>query len=106
MPRAVDRVLRDSTGSVRNDRVIVQAKHRLVAPADVASNVATVKLWEPPVVRVLVVATSGRFSADAVAWAERHNNLGSMPFIELWPGSKLESLLAQKPHLAAAHGLR
>jgi hypothetical protein len=106
---SLDRVLRDSTGSVRSERVIVQAKHwlkRSVGPAEVADTVAAIKLWQPPVVRGLVIATSGRFSADAVAWAEKHNNDGAAPFIELWPESKLETLLAQKPYLAAAHGLR
>jgi hypothetical protein len=49
---------------------------------------------------------AGSFSADAVAWAEKQNDGGIAPFIELWPDSKLETLLAQKPHLAAAHGLR
>lgn len=28
-----------------------------------------------------------------------------MPFIELWPHSHLEMLLAQRPALAADHGL-
>jgi hypothetical protein len=104
-----DRVLRDSTGGVRIERVIVQAKHwmrRSVGPSDVAATLASIKLWRPPVVRGLVIATSGRFSADAVAYAEQHNNEGDAPLIELWPESKLETLLAQKPHLAAAHGLR
>ena len=59
-----------------------------------------------PVVRGLVIATSGRFSADAVTWAEQHNSDGAAPFIDLWPESKLETLLAQKAYLAAAHGLR
>jgi hypothetical protein len=102
---SLERILRDSTGGVRTERVIVQAKHwlsRSVGPTAVADNVAQVKLWEPPVVRGLIIATSGRFSADAVAWAERHNDAGT----DLWPDSKLETLLAQKPHLAAAHGLR
>jgi len=106
---SLDRVLHDSTGGVRGERVIVQAKHWLkksVGPVDVAATVAAVKLWQPPVVRGLVIATSGRFSADAVAWAEQHNNDGGVPFVELWPESKLETLLAQKPYLAAAHGLR
>jgi len=106
---SLDRVLRDSTGGVRSERVIVQAKHwlkRSVGPAEVSATVAAVKLWQPPVVRGLVIATSGRFSADAVAWAEQHNNDGAAPFIDLWPESKLETLLAQKPYLAAAHGLR
>jgi hypothetical protein len=66
----------------------------------------SIKLWEPPVVRGLIIATSGRFTADAVTWAERHNDSGAAPFIELWANSRLETLLAQKPYLAAAHGLR
>lgn len=89
--------------------MIVQAKHwlrRSVAAPEVAATVASIRAWQPPVVRVLVIATSGRFSADAVAWAEQHNDSGVAPFIELWAESKLETLLAQKPHLAAAHGLR
>ena len=91
---------------MRTERVIVQAKHwlsRSVGATAVADTVAQVKLWEPPVVRGLIIATSGRFSA--VAWAEGHNDVGTAPYIDLWPDSKLETLLAQKPHLAAAHGL-
>jgi hypothetical protein len=30
-------------------------------------------LWEPPKVNVLVVATTGRFTTDAIAWIEKHN---------------------------------
>ncbi|MFE5893235.1 restriction endonuclease [Streptomyces sp. NPDC056462] len=106
---SLDRVLRDSTGGVRSERVIVQAKHwlsRSVGPTAVADTVTAIKLWEPPVVRGLIIATSGRFSADAVAWAEQHNEKGTAPLIELWPDSRLETLLAQKSHLTAAHGLR
>lgn len=106
---SVERVLQTSTGDIRTERVIVQVKHwlkRSVGVPELAATLAGVKLWEPPVVRVLVIATSGRFSADAVAWAEKHNDGGIAPFIELWPDSKLETLLAQKPHLAAAHDLR
>jgi Restriction endonuclease len=106
---SLDRVLRDSTGGVRTERVIVQAKHWLkksVGPSDVMTTLAGVPLWQPPVVRGLIIATSGRFSADAVAYAEQHNEKGEVPLMELWAESKLETLLAQKPHLAAAHGLR
>ena len=71
-----------------------------------ANTVAMVKLWRSPVVRGLIIATSGRFSENAVEWAEGYNNDGAAPYIELWPESKLETLLAQKPSLAAAHGLR
>lgn len=106
---SLDRVLRDSTGGVRNERVIVQAKHwlkRSVGPADVTATLAVVKLWEPPLIRGLIIATSGRFTADAVSWTEQHNNTGTAPLIDLWPDSRLETLLAQQPHLAASHGLR
>ena len=48
----------------------------------------------------------GRFTQDAVTWAERHNEAGSAPYIELWADSKLETLLTQKPQIAAAHGLK
>ncbi|MEO9105809.1 MAG: restriction endonuclease [Pseudonocardiaceae bacterium] len=104
-----DQVLPTSTGESRTERGILQAKHwrsQSVGPAEVSNAVAGVTLWPPPVVRVLVIATSGRFSADAVTWKEQHNSKDTPPWIELWPDSKLETLLAQKLHLAAAHGLR
>jgi hypothetical protein len=94
---------------MRNERVIVQAKHwlkRSVRLPDVVETVAAVKLWEPPLIRGLIIATSGRFTADAVGWTEQHNNTGAAPLVELWPDSRLETLLAQKPHLAAGHHLR
>ncbi|MHA7961253.1 restriction endonuclease [Streptomyces sp. L500] len=106
---SMDRMLQDSTGGMRSERVIIQAKHWLTKSVNlpaVSGTVATVRLWDAPVVRALIIATSGRFSSDAVMWAEKHNDSGNAPFIELWPDSKLEVLLAQKPHIAAAHGLR
>jgi len=63
-------------------------------------------LIPPPVVRILVFATSGAFSGDAIDWVERHNEKATAPFIELWPYSHLEMLLAQRPALVAAHGFR
>jgi hypothetical protein len=105
---SLDRDLRDSTGAVRRERVIVQAKHwqsKSVRHTDIAETVASVTLWRP-VVRVLIMATSGRFTQDAITLTEQHNEAGKVPYIELWPENKLETLLAQKPHIAAAHGLR
>ncbi|MFJ4320665.1 restriction endonuclease [Streptomyces lavendulae] len=106
---SLDRVLRDGSGGVRTERVIVQAKHwrsRSVNAAAVSETATAGKLWSPPLVRGIVIATSGRFTADAVLWAERHNAEGAVPYIDLWPESRIETLLAQKPHIAAAHGLR
>lgn len=106
---SLDRVLRDGSGGVRTERVIVQAKHwrsRSVNAAAVVETLTAGKLWSPPLVRGIVIATSGRFTADAVSWAERHNAEGTAPYIDLWPESRLETLLAQRPHIAAAHGLK
>lgn len=68
--------------------------------------VGAVKLWEPPPVHVVIFATSGRFTSDAIAWIERNNDRAGGVYVDPWPESKLESLLAQKPHIAATHGLR
>lgn len=89
--------------------MIVQAKHwtsKSVAPSDITSTLAVLPLWEPPVVRTLVIATSGRFTTDAVAIVEKHNADGKLPFIELWADSRLETQLSQRPDLVASHGLR
>lgn len=64
------------TGTVRK-RVIVQCKHwqkKSVGVGDLSDAVAAMALWEPPPVDVLIVATTGRFTSDAVAWIEKHNN--------------------------------
>lgn len=63
-------------------------------------------LWNAPRVDVLVVATSGRFTADAVEWVETANAAGAPPRIEMWSESHLECLLASRPALIAEVGLR
>lgn len=106
---SVERVSSDTLSGTKNQRVIIQAKHWLsksVAAPAVAEALAQVALWEPPRVHVLVIATSGRFTADAVAWIEKHNDAGKQPQIEMWPESHLELLLAQRPHLVAGFKLR
>lgn len=105
---SAERVIHDDGGTTRTERVIVQAKHwtaKSVGPADLANTLAALSLWEPPAIRALVIATSGRFTTDAVAVAEKHNADGRMPFIELWSESRLETLLSQRPDLIAGHGL-
>lgn len=106
---SLQRVVPDAAGTIRTDRVIVQAKHytsKSVGPADVHGALASLELWEPPVIRSLIIATSSRFSSDAVSLAEKHNDLGKRPHIDLWPDSRLEMLLAQRPKLAITYGLR
>ncbi len=106
---SAERVIRDDGGTTRTERVIVQAKHwtsKSVAPSDITNTLAALSLWEPPVVRTLVVATSGRFTTDAVGIVEKHNADGKLPFIELWADSRLETQLSQRPDLIATYGLR
>ncbi|TDE90077.1 restriction endonuclease [Occultella glacieicola] len=106
---SAERVIRDDGGTTRTERVIMQAKHwtsKSVAPSDITNTLATLPLWEPPVVRTLVIATSGRFTTDAVAIIEKHNADGRLPFIELWADSRLETQLSQRPDLVASYHLR
>jgi hypothetical protein len=106
---SVDRVLPDALSGVARQRVIIQAKHWLaksISPMDVTQALSTISLWEPPLVNVLIIATSGRFTSDAVAVMEKHNSEGNRPIIEPWPESHLESLLAERPHLVAEFRLR
>ena len=106
---SVERVSSDALSGTKNQRVIIQAKHWLtksVGPAAVAEALTQMALWEPPRVHALIVATSGRFTSDAVAWIEKHNDAGKQPTIEMWPESHLELLLARRPHLVAEFKLR
>ncbi len=106
---SVERVRTDSLSGVVRQRVIIQCKHLLttsVRMEDVSAVVAAMNLWEPPPIDVLVVATSGRFTTNAVDWIERHNLSNQRPRIDMWPESHLESLLAQRPALVAEFGLR
>jgi Restriction endonuclease len=96
------RVYEDELRGPRRHRVIIQCKHWLtksVGPKDVNDQLALIPLCEPPYVDVLVVATSGRFTRNAVEFIEKHNDARKRPEIDMWPESHLESLLAQRPHL-------
>jgi hypothetical protein len=106
---SVDRTLTDSLSGATRQRVIVQCKHwrsRSLNVSDCSTVVAQVLLSEPPRVDVLIIATSGRFTGDAVQWIERHNAEGKQPGIEMWPESHLEFLLAPRPTLVTELGLR
>lgn len=106
---SVDRVITDALGDTRRERVIVQCRHWLtdsMSVNDCAAVVAQMALWEPPWVAVLIIATSGRFTADGVSWIETHNEAGKSPRIEMWANTRLETLLAARPSLVREFGLR
>lgn len=106
---SAERIIVDSISGTRRERIILQAKHWLtksIAVDDVAEATAQMKLWEPPPVHVLVFATSGRLTTDALDWIERHNSGNAQPRIEVWSESDLELVLARRPHIAAEFKLR
>jgi hypothetical protein len=98
----------DPLGGTKRQHVIIACKHWLsnsIDPDVVRAALARVPLSEPPLVDVLVIATSGRFTNDAVRVIDHHKNSRLRPEIEPWAESHLEGLLAQQPDLAPA-GLR
>jgi hypothetical protein len=106
---SVWRVTKDELAGTQRSRVVIQCKHWLkksVALADVSANHAQMALWTDPKVDVLVIATSGRFTADAVQWIENQNANKIVPRIEMWPESHLERILAARPALIAEYRLR
>jgi hypothetical protein len=106
---SAERVIKDGAGLVRTERVIIQAKHWLsqsVPPLEIERAVNHMALWGTPVVRGLIVATSGSFTTDAVAWHETHNVQGKQPHIDLWGEARLNTLLSERPWLVANYGLR
>jgi hypothetical protein len=103
------RVYADPLAGTLRQRVIIQCKHwqsKSVAPSDIATLKEQMKLWEPPRVDIHVIVTSGRFTSDAVAVVEKHNQSDSALRVEMWPDSHLELLLANRPAIIAEFGLR
>ncbi len=85
---SVERVVDDPLIGTTRQRVLVQCKHWLTKSIDVAemaNAVAATSHWEPPPIDVLIVATSGRFTIDAVAWTDAHNRDRKRPTLEIWP---------------------
>jgi hypothetical protein len=105
---SVTRVISDALLGVTRRRVIIQCRHWLsksVSMADVATLKEQTTLWDPPADE-LVIATSGRFSTDAIQWIERSNASPNSIKIWMWPESHLERILASRPALIAEFGLR
>lgn len=103
------RVYVDSLGGTIRQRVIIQCKHWLsksVGSMEIAMLREQMKIWEPPRIDIHVIATSGRFTSDAVGIIEKHNQSDSALRIEMWPESHLERLLASRPAIIAEFSLR
>jgi hypothetical protein len=106
---SVVRVYTDPLEGVRRHRIIIQCKHwlsRSVGPGDVSDVRSQMELWQPPRIDGLIIATTGRFTADAIALVEQHNQADRALHISMWPDSHLERLLAARPHLIGEFRLR
>lgn len=106
---SVMRIIQDELSGTLRHRVIIQCKHWTSKSVSVPEVVATkeqMDFWTNPRVDVLIFATSGRFTADAVTWIETHNAKGTSLRIEMWPESHLERLLASRQAVIAELGLR
>ena len=106
---SVVRVDTDPLEGVRRHRIIIQCKHwlsRSVGPGDVSDVRSQMELWQPPRVDGLIIATTGRCTADAIALVEQHNQADRALHISMWPDSHLERLLAARPHLIGEFRLR
>lgn len=99
---SVCRVYQDSfSGSIRH-RVIIQCKHWLdksLSVKDISYLKDQLTLWEPPRVDVLIIATTGYFSADAVRFMESHNQSSSALKIEYWNIEKIRTIVDSRPYL-------
>ena len=106
---SVDRVDSNSLSGVRRHRTIIQCKHwlkRSVGPSDITETRDQMAHWEPPRVDELVIATTGRFTVDAVSLVEKHNQKDHALHIAMWPDSHLERILATQPGLIGQFRLR
>lgn len=106
---SVQRRLIDSLTGTSVKRVIIQCRNRpsqSIRPADVATLKQQIKIWEPPKVDTLIIATTGRFTSDAVKLIEQNNESDVRLQIEMWPDSHLERLLAIRPGIIADFNLR
>ncbi len=106
---SVIRIVNDPLSGAIRSRVLIQCRHRMtksVSPSDVATLKEQIGTWEPPKIDVFIIATTGRFTGDAVAAIEKHNAGDRALKIEMWPESHLERLLAERPALIAEFGLR
>lgn len=106
---SVFHIMNDSLlGTVRR-RIIIQCRHTpssSVSVEDLSVLREQMSFWGEPRVDILVVATTGRFTSDAVSWIEKNNISDRALRVEMWPESHLELLLSNHPALIAAFSLR
>ena len=105
---SVYRVYKDPLSGVQRQRIIIACKHytsKSVSVDDIGILRTQVELWEPPKVDTLVIATSSRFTTDAIQLIENQNQKQGLR-IEMWPCTALEHILSERPDLIGEFNLR
>jgi Restriction endonuclease len=105
---SADRIIRDGLGGTRRVPIMIQCKHYQSRSVDIDECIKSVeqaKLWTEANFRVVIVATSGHFTQQAVEWLEKRAADGLLPAVEFLAQSDLERLLASKPAIRTAFGL-
>lgn len=98
----------DPLSGLIRERVIFQCKHYTsgsVNDKEIADGLVSIEHWDDPTIDVFIVVTSGKFTADGVAFVERHNNRGKRPRVEMWNDGHLDVLLARQSGLREAFSL-
>lgn len=106
---SVEYIIEDKLGIFQKKRIIIQCKHILsksISMKEIAPLREQMKLWEPPIVDILIIATSGRFTTDSVEYIEKFNQSDTALKIQMWPESHLEKLLARDTVLIAEFQLK
>ena len=92
------RVIVDELGGTKRSDVVIQCRRwitRSIGVPEIVVLLEQVGLWSRKFSTIIVV-TAGMFTQDAVEWREKRELNGESPFIEYWPRSHLEHLLASR----------
>ena len=106
---SIEQIIDDPLIGATYKRIFIQCKHWLqksISRNDVYLCEKDIKLWEPPAIDTLIIATSGRFTTGAIEYIENQNLSNSRLKIIMWPESHIESLLSKRPGVIAEFGLR
>lgn len=98
---STDRVTSDKLSGTKRIHILIQCKcwiNRSINVPDILALLAETELWDRPFA-VVIIATPGRFTQDAVDWQEKRESKGGFPAVEFWPGSHLEHLIASRSSL-------
>jgi hypothetical protein len=79
-------------------------KSKSVGHTEISDLISAAQLWTGPV-KLVIAATSGSFTDQAVLLADQHNFTRDGAYIDLWPASELEVMLAKYPSLIQDFGL-